>query len=226
MKGIDFRREGDGFVLTNGPLELSGEICEGRLVRNVKVDGQEIGCVDVGLKCSNDGKTWEWPTVLSLADVRFGETADAAVLDLWGEWWKKTGAWQIDGLAWRTHVRLEIAPGARRFRVEFVEFLNNGTKPLVIARPFFHVYPPSGQKPVRHVGALGGANADAWTVGGRAFGLSSACPGVQKITFWTDVKSDCPHPDCGFDLPTGTLRLEPWQSCPPPRPLFAEVFGE
>ena len=54
-------------------------------------------------------------------------------LDLWGEWWKKTGPWQIDGIAWRVHVRVQIRSGGGLPDVRLVQILNNGVKPLKVA---------------------------------------------------------------------------------------------
>lgn len=90
---------------------------------------------DVGgrMKVSSDGAKWEVSSVSSLADVAFRATPSGGELDLWGEWWKKTGPWQIDGIAWRVHVRVQIRPGGGLPDVRLVQILNNGVKTLKVA---------------------------------------------------------------------------------------------
>lgn len=133
MNDVVFQRRGDSYVVGNGQLGLRGEVCAGTLAESVRVGDREIGPLDVRMKVSSDGAKWETSSVSSLADVAFRATPSGGELDLWGEWWKKTGPWQIDGIAWRVHVRVQIRSGGGLPDVRLVQILNNGVKPLKVA---------------------------------------------------------------------------------------------
>lgn len=131
---IRFSRQGDRYVLSNGVIELRGELCEGRLVRDVRDMDEGVGWLDLSLKVSSDGKTWETGGVQSLADVKCAVTGTAATLDLWGEWWKRIDKWQTpDGISWRVHVQLSVGLRSGRITARIVDVVNSGTKPLLIA---------------------------------------------------------------------------------------------
>ena len=133
MNNAHFQRRGDAYAVSCGRLELRGEVCAGTLAQCVRVGNLEVGPLDVRMKVSSDGMKWETSSVSSLADVAFRATPSGGELDLWGEWWKKTGPWQIDGIAWRIHVRVQVRSGEDLPDVRLVEILNNGVKPLKVA---------------------------------------------------------------------------------------------
>lgn len=133
MNGVRFSREGDRFVLDNGAFQLKGELCEGRLVRNLICGGADLGWLDLALMASSDGKTGDEAGVLSLADARFAVREGVPALDLWGDWWKKTGRWSYDGIAWRVHVRISTERESRKFGLRVIDVFNSGAKPLLVS---------------------------------------------------------------------------------------------
>ncbi len=221
-----FRRDGDAYSLTNGVVSIHGEMCGERLAQSVKIAGHDCGTLDVMLKVADGAGGWAWPGVKSLCLIDYHEVGGAGVLDLVGEWWQVVGRWSIPGIAFRAHVRLTIRPNEPCFLCELVEISNSGTKELAVARAFISVMPPTGVKPVCVRKPSDTENAAAWDAGdGFAIGLQSEDEDVQRLSFWVDAKSQCPHADCGFSMPCGQdLVLTPGCSSKFVRPMAAIVF--
>ena len=221
-----FRRDGDAYSLSNEVLSVHGEMCGKRLAQSVKLSGRDCGSLDIMLKVADGAGGWCWPGVKSLCSIDYRETGGAGVLDLVGEWWQVVGRWSIPGIAFRVHVRLTVCPGEPAFLCELVDIANSGTKELDVARAFISVMPPKGVKPTCVKQATDAENSAAWDAGdGFAIGLRSEDEGVQKLSFWVDDKSQCPHADCGFSMPCGQdLVLPPGCSSKFVRPMAAIVF--
>lgn len=222
---VVFSRNGDAYAVSNETIELRGELCGERLVRSIIAKGQDCGCLDALLKVEADGGL-QWPGVKSLCSVSFAEVHGVGILNLIGEWWQVVGSWTIPGFAFRAHVRLTIRPDEPLFLAEIAELRNSGTKELRIDRTYFSVLPPNGIAPVCVRQPSDSENAAAWDVGnGMSIGLRSEDEGVQKLSFWVDPKSKCPHADCGFEPLNGRdIVLPPGGSIMPPRPMSAIVF--
>lgn len=222
---VVFSRNGDAYAVSNGAIELRGELCGERLVRSIIAKGRDCGCLDALLRVEAGGGV-QWPGVKSLCSVSFTEVHGVGVLNLIGEWWQVVGSWSIPGFAFRVHVRLTLRPGEPFFLAEIAELRNSGTKELRIGRTFLSVLPPSGVAPVCVRKPSDAENAAAWDAGGgMSIGLRSEDEGVQRLSFWVDSKSQCPHADCGFEPLNGQdIVLPPSGSIMPPRPMSAIVF--
>ena len=222
---VVFSRNGDAYAVSNGAIELRGELCGERLVRSIIAKGRDCGCLDTLLKVEVDGSV-QWAGVKSLCSVSFAEVHGVGVLNLIGEWWQVVGSWTIPGFAFRVHVRLTLRPGEPFFLVEIAKLRNSGTKELRIGRTFLGVFPPKGVAPVCVREPSDAENAAAWDAGGgMSIGLRSEDEGVQRLSFWVDSKSKCPHADCGFEPLNGQdIVLPPGGSLMPPRPMSAIVF--
>ena len=222
---VAFRRDGDVYAVSNGVIELRGEMCGERLVRSIIANGHDCGSLDALLKVVADGGT-QWPGVKSLCSVSFAEVDGVGVLNLIGEWWQVVGSWSIPGFAFRVHVRLTLRPDEPLFLAEIAELRNSGTKELRIGRTFLSVLPPKGVAPVCVRKPSDAENAAAWDAGGgMSIGLRSEDEGVQRLSFWIDSKSKCPHADCGFEPLNGQdIVLPPGGSLIPPRSMNAIVF--
>ena len=223
---VAFRRGGDAYCLSNGVLSINGEMCGERLAQSIKMAGRDCGSLDIMLKVADGAGGWCWPGVKSLCSIDYREVGGAGVLDLVGEWWHVVNRWTMPGIAFRAHVRLTIRPNEPAFLCELVEIANSGTKELDVARAFISVMPPKGVKPVCVRKPSDTENAAAWDAGdGFAIGLRSEDEDVQKLSFWVDAKSQCPHADCGFSMPDGCdLVLRPGCSARLVRPMTAIVF--
>ena len=223
---VVFRRDGDAYSLSNGVLSIHGEMCGERLAQSIRQAGHDCGSLDILLKVADGEGGWTWPGVKSLCSISYREVDGAGVLDLVGEWWHVVGRWTIPGIAFRAHVRLTVRPEEPIFLCELVDIANSGTKELDVARAFVSVMPLKGVKPVCVKQATDAENAAAWDAGGGfAIGLRSEDEGVQKLSFWVDAKSQCPHADCGFSMPEGKdLVLRPGCSAKLTRPMNAVVF--
>lgn len=221
---VTFQREGDVFLLSNGVLELRGEMCGERLVQSIRAHDRDCGMLDVMVKLHTGEGESQWPAIRSLCGVGFKTAGDVGILDLVGEWWEFKPPWTNTGVAFRASVRLTVRPGQPMFLVEFVRLENSGTKSFRAERFCFNALPPKGMKPVCKSGTSGDRNVSAWDVGnGLAFGMRSEDEVVQRFAFWVDAKSQCPHGDCGFDFPKG-LELGPGQSQSHPSSPGAIVF--
>ena len=225
---VVFRRDGDAYSLSNGVLSVHGEMCGERFAQSVKMAGHDCGSLDVLLKVADGEGGWTWPGIKSLCSIDYHEADGAGVLDLIGEWWHVVNRWTIPGIAFRVHARLTIRPGEPIFLCELVDIANSGTKELDVARAFISVMPPKGVKPVCVKQATETENAAAWDAGdGFAIGLRSEDEDVQRLSFWVDAKSQCPHADCGFSMPDGhDLVLRPECLAKLLRPMSAIVFAE
>lgn len=223
---VAFRRDGDAYSLSNGVLSIHGELCGERLAQSVKMAGRDCGSLDILLKVADGEGGWVWPGVKSLCAIDYHEAGGAGVLDLVGEWWHVVNRWTIPGIAFRAHVRLTIRPGETAFLCELADIANSGTKELDVARAFISVMPPKGVKPVCVRKPSDTENAAAWDAGdGFSIGLRSEDEDVQRLSFWVDEKSQCPHADCGFSMPDGKdLLLRPGCSAKLVRPMTAIVF--
>ena len=223
---VVFRRDGDSYCLSNGVVSILGEMCGERLAQSIRIAGRDCGSLDVLLKVADGGGGWTWPGVKSLCSISYRDLAGAGVLDLVGEWWLVVDRWMIPGIAFRAHVRLTVRPGEPLFLCEIVDIANSGTKELTVARAYFSVMPPKGVNPVCVKQPTEEENAAAWDAGGGfAIGLRSEDEDVQKLSFWVDAGSGCPHADCGFSMPSGKdLVLLPGCSAKLPRPMNAVVF--
>ena len=222
---IDFSRDGDDYSLSNGALALRGTMCEAKLVRSIVLNGHDCGSLDICLNVkANDGK-WIWPGVSALCKIDFRSAGGAGALELIGEWWQVVGRWTIPGYAFRVHARLTTHPGEKVFLVEVAEIENSGTLDLHIGRVFISVMPPEGIKPVCIREPTPYENSAAWEAGlGHEIGIRSEDKDVQRISFWVDKETNCPHADCGFSLPGGGVLLSPGQKFTPPRPISAIVM--
>lgn len=204
---VTFKRQGDAYLLSNGAIELRGELCGARLVQSIRADGQECGLLDAIIKISVDGKI-QWPGISSLCDVRFRAAGDAGVLDLIGEWWELIPPWNITGVAFRAHVRLTIKPGESEFLAEFIRLENSGTKAFSPERLCFNALPPGNVSPIPALRSSNAQKISAWKISeGLSFGLRSEDEAIGRFAFWVDAKSGCPHGDCGFDSGTATELL-------------------
>ena len=223
---VVFRRDGDAYGLSNGVLSIHGEMCGERLAQSVKLAGHDCGTLDILLKVADGAGGWVWPGVKSLCSIVYHEAGGAGVLDLVGEWWHVVNRWTIPGIAFRAHVRLTVLPGEPVFLCELVEIANSGTKELDVARAFISVMPPKGVKPICVCKPSETENSAAWDAGdGFAIGLRSEDEDVQRLSFWVDAKSQCPHADCGFSMPGGQdLVLRPGCSARLVHPMTAIVF--
>ena len=223
---VAFRRDGDAYSLSNGALSIHGEMCGERLAQSVKMAGHDCGSLDILFKVADGAGGWVWPGVKSLCSIDYCEVGGAGVLDLVGEWWHVVNRWTIPGIAFRAHVRLTVRPGEPAFLCELVDIANSGTKELDVARAFISALPPKGVKPVCVRKPSDTENAAAWDAGdGFAIGLRSEDEDVQRLSFWVDDKSQCPHADCGFSMPGGKdLVLLPGCSVRLVRPMTAIVF--
>ncbi len=223
---VAFRRDGDAYSLSNGVLSINGEMCGKRLAQSVRLSGRDCGSLDVMLKVADGAGGWCWPGVKSLCSIDYREVGGAGVLNLVGEWWHVVNRWTIPGIAFRAHVRLTIRPNEPAFLCELVEIANSGTKELDVARAFISVMPPKGVKPVCVSRPSDTENSAAWDAGdGFAIGLQSEDEDVQRLSFWVDGKSQCPHADCGFSMPGGKdLVLRPGCSAKLMRSMSAIVF--
>ena len=223
---VVFKRNGDAYSLANGVLLIHGEMCGERLAQSIRLSGHDCGSLDVQLQIADGEGGWLWSGVKSLCSISYLDENGSGILDLVGEWWRVVGRWTTPGNAFRVHVRLTVRPGEPMFLCELVDIANSGTKELDVARAFISVMPPKGVKPVCVKQATEAENAAAWDAGGGfAIGLRSEDEGVQRLSFWVDEKSQCPHADCGFSMPEGKdLVLRPGCSAKLARPMNAVVF--
>lgn len=223
---VVFRRNGDAYSLANGVLSIHGEMCGERLAQSIRLSGHDCGSLDVQLQIADGEGGWLWSGVKSLCSISYRDENGSGILDLVGEWWRVVGRWTIPGNAFRVHVRLTVRPGEPMFLCELVDIANSGTKELDVARAFISVMPSKGVKPVCVKQATEAENAAAWDAGGGfAIGLRSEDEGVQRLSFWVDEKSQCPHADCGFSMPEGKdLVLRSGCSAKLARPMNAVVF--
>jgi hypothetical protein len=223
---VVFGRDGDAYCLSNGVVSIKGEMCGERLAQSIEIAGRDCGSLDVLLKVADGAGGWTWPGVRSLCSISYRELDGAGVLDLVGEWWLVVDRWTIPGIAFRVHVRLTVRPGEPLFLCEIVDISNSGTKDLAVARAYISVMPPKGVEPVCVKQPTDEENAAAWDAGGGfAIGLQSEDEDVQKLSFWVDAASRCPHADCGFSMPGGKdLVLRPGCSAKLIRPMNAVVF--
>ena len=223
---VTFRRDGDAYELSNGMLAIRGEMCGAQLAHSILLGGHDCGSLNIMLKVSDGDGGWVWPGIMSLCSVSYCEAENAGVLDLIGDWWRVIGKWTIPGLALRVRVRLVVRPGESAFLCEIVGIDNSGTKDLSVSRAFITVMPPRGVKPlcVRQPSEV--ENSAVWDAGdGFAIGLRSEDEGVQRLSFWVDSKSLCPHADCGFSMPGGRdIVLHPGCRWTPSCPMGAIVF--
>ena len=222
---IDFARDGDAYILSNGVLTLRGAMCEAHLVRSIALNGHNCGSLDICLNVKANNGKWIWPGLSALCKIDFCRTGCAGVLELIGEWWQVVGRCTIPGYAFRVRARVTMRPSEKAFLVEVTEVENSGTLDLRIGRIFISVVPPEGIKPVCVREPTLNENSAAWDAGkGHEIGLRSEDKDVQRISFWADVETGYPHADCGFSLPSGGILLSPNQKFTPAHPISAIVM--